>query len=212
MGKLCSRATSFANHVPLVSLKRVFKREDIYILPQRSHSRARLPLCMLLFSTLVFSLSTISSAQHIGEQAEMNRLEQQADDLAAQDDPDGAALSIGKAAMMADLLRKIAQEPRARNIFEAASHLYRGQEFGLRALALFNQTGGRPPAPAGVCHFLFQGNKKLNQSMKLLTKNSSIAQEHLQMTHTHLVHKNEEWESLLQDLSEDFACPVVSNQ
>ncbi len=164
---------------------------------------------MLLFFTLILSFSTISSAQYIGEQAEMTRLEQQADDLAAQDDPDGAALAIGKAAMMADLLTKDSQEPQEKRIYQAAAHLFRGQELGLRALALFERAGGQAPASAGVCHYLVQGNQKLQQAKAFLEEKSSSPKEDLQIRRTTLLQKNEEWKGLLQDLHEDFACDLI---
>ncbi len=160
----------------------------------------------------ILLIATLSNAQVVGKLGEMDRLEQQADDLATQADPEGAALAIGKAAMMADLLRSESRVASDGEIYQAASLLYRAQELGFRALALFEQTGGTTPAPGGVCHYLIQGNKKLNDSMNLLTKNPASPKEHLQMTHTHLVNKNEEWGNLLQGLSEDLACPIVSHQ
>ncbi len=153
-----------------------------------------------------------SFAQRIGEQAEMQRLEQQADDLASQHDPEGAAQAIGKAAMMADLLLSKSQAPTDGKIYQATSFLYRAQELGFRALALFEQTGGTPPAPAGVCHYIIQGRKKLNRSMKLLKENPVPPKDDLQIRHGQLVEKNTEWDDLLQGLYEDFACPILSNQ
>jgi hypothetical protein len=118
------------------------------------HQIVKLPLSILLIAILGNFIHTSSSAQRIGEQAEMDRLEQQADDLIAQADPEGAALAIGKAAMMAELLTKDSQESDVKNLFQAASYLYRAQEFGLRALALFERTGGTPPAlPASANTF-----------------------------------------------------------
>ncbi len=170
---------------------------------------------LLLNFFLILSLASVttpySSAQRIGEEAEMNRLEQQADDLASQNDPEGAALAIGKAAMMADLLVSTTEQSTAKNIFQAASHLYRGQELGLRALALFQQTGGTPPAPPGVCHYLFQGRNKLNHSMKFLTENSAIPMDDLLNRRNHLIQKNEEWRELFQGLQEELACPNISS-
>lgn len=67
-------------------------------------------------------------AQVIGELAELDRLEQRADELAAQADPEGAAQASGKAAMMADILTKEAKDPYTQNTFQAASFHYRAQE------------------------------------------------------------------------------------
>mgnify|MGYP000527745589 CR=1 FL=1 len=141
----------------------------------------------------------------------MHRLEQQAEDLASQNDPEGAAQAIGKAAMMADWLLSESRVATNKKIYEAASLLYRAQELGFRALALFHQTGGIPPAPTGVCHYVIQGSKKLNRSMKLLMENPHTPNEDLQIRHIHMVEKNSEWDDLLQGLYEDFACPIVPN-
>ncbi len=142
----------------------------------------------------------------------MHRLEQQADDLASQNDPEGAAQAIGKAAMMADILMSQSRVATDEKIYQAASFLYRAQELGFRALALFEQTGGTPPAPTGVCHYVIQGSKKLDRSMKLLTANPATPNEDLQIRHSHMVEKNSEWDDLLRGLHEDFACPIVSNR
>ena len=172
----------------------------------------KLTLIILLIPILGFFISTHSPAQRIGEQAEMDRLEQQADDLAAQADPEGAALAIGKAAMMADLLTTESQNPAAGEIFQAASLLYRAQELGFRALALFERTGGTPPAPAGVCQYLFQGHQKLADSKNLLERTPSVSPEEIKVRREKLLQKNEEWENLLQGLHTDFACSATLNK
>lgn len=160
---------------------------------------------MSLFILMAFSNMHLA-AQAIGELAEMDRLEQRADELAAQTDPEGAAQAIGKAAMMADILAKSAQEESARAVFHAASLQYRAQERGLRALALFERTGGTPPAPAGVCHYLFQANTKLQESKILLERTSHFFQKEIQTRRDDLVQQNEEWKNLFQGLQQDFEC------
>jgi len=165
----------------------------------------------LLFSILFMALlgiliHTSSSAQRVGEQAEMDRLERQAENLAAQNDPEGAALAIGKAAMMADLLIQKAQKPDAKIVFQAASSQYRGQELGLRALALFEQTGGNPPAPPGICHYLFQGHQKLHASKNLLHSLPSSSSRETKGRQKNLGQKNMEWRNLLKDLQGEFEC------
>jgi len=172
----------------------------------------KLPLSILLIAILGNFIHTSSSAQRIGEQAEMDRLEQQADDLVAQADPEGAALAIGKAAMMAELLTKDSQESDVKNLFQAASYLYRAQEFGLRALALFERTGGTPPAPAGVCQYLFQGHQKLADSKDLLERTPSVSPEEIKVRREKLLQKNEEWENLLLGLHQDFVCSATLNK
>jgi len=157
-------------------------------------------------------MAPLCMAQVVGKLGEMDRLEQQADDLAAQADPEGAALAIGKAAMMADLLTTESQKPAARKIFQAASLLYRAQELGFRALALFERTGGTPPAPAGVCQYLFQGHQKLVESKDLLERTLSLSPEAIKVRREKLLLKNEEWENLLLGLHKDFACSDTPNK
>jgi hypothetical protein len=161
-----------------------------------------------LASLSIFLLASLSLAQVVGKLGEMDRLEQQSDDLAAQADPEGAALAIGKAAMMADLLMTEAQKPVDGEIFHAASLLYRAQELGFRALALFERTGGTPPAPVGVCQYLFQGHKKLEDSKNLLERFPSISPslDEINVRREKLLQKNEEWKDLLLGLQNDFAC------
>ncbi len=171
-------------------------------------------IILLLLSIPSFGLlpPTNTLAQGIGEQAEMDRLEQQANDLAAQNDPEGAALAIGKAAMMADLLTKDSHKSAAEKIFQGTSYYFRGQELGLRALALFERTGGQPPAPAGVCHYIIQGNHKLQQAKQLLEETPVIHQEDLQKRQNDLFEKNEEWQKLLVALQQDFECSNTINE
>ena len=178
-----------------------------YVHPKNHDILSTLTLIIFLSTTFSSPLLTDSLAQRMGKQAEMDRLEQQADDLAAQQDPEGAASAIGKAAMMADLLTKDSQEPTAEQIFHGASHLFRAQELGLRALALFERTGGQPPAPAGVCHYLVQSTNKLQLAQTFLKSPLIIKQESLQERQKNLLNKNDEWKELLVGLHEDFACP-----
>lgn len=168
--------------------------------------RATLSLCILFIALLEIFNHASSSAQRTGEYAEMDRLEQQADELAAQSDSEGAALAIGKAAMMADLLTNESQNSLAGEIFQAAGHLYRAQELGFRALALYERTGGTPPAPDGVCHYLFQGHQKLADSRNLLEHTPSVIPEGIKVRRYHLLQKNEEWGNLLLGLHKDFVC------
>lgn len=146
-------------------------------------------------------------AQVIGELAEMDRLEQRADELAAQADPEGAAQASGKAAMMADILTKSAPDPSTQSTFQGASLQYRAQERGLRALALFERAGGTPPAPPGVCHYLHQATTKLSEAEPLLQSTPSPSQLEIATRRTHLLKKNEEWKNIFKGILEDFACP-----
>lgn len=170
------------------------------------HQLVNLAFHILLITILGLFTHTSSSAQRIGKQAEMDRLEQQADDLAAQADLEGAALAIGKAAMMAELLRTDTQEPVTKRMLQATSHLFRAQEQILQALALFERAGGMPPASGGVCHYLAQGNQKVQQSKDLLENISGTAQKKIVTRRKFLLQKTQEWDNLAQGLHQDLAC------
>lgn len=156
--------------------------------------------------------STISSAQRTGPQAEMERLERQAEDLASQNDSEGASLAIGKAAMMADILLKETEEPRMEVIYQAASSLYRGQELGLRALALYEQTGGHPPAPVGVCHYLIEGKRKLATSKELLQQLPASVSAEKKNRRENLMVKNHEWADIFSSLQNEFECQAIQSE
>lgn len=135
----------------------------------------------------------------------MNRLEQQADDLAAQDDPDGAALAIGKAAMMATIIAEKQREAPVRSLFESVGKFFRGQEYTYRALAIFQLTGGQAPAPRGVCQFLEQAEKLITQAHVSLTQMTNLnppADSRHQRYTAHLKH----WEVILPEITFDLAC------
>jgi hypothetical protein len=170
------------------------------------HVRSTLVLSFFLIPILSFLIPRDSPAQQTGEQAEMDRLEQQADDLAAQTDPEGAALAIGKAAMMADFLSQNAQDSHAAQEFESTAFLFRAQEHGLRALALFEQAGGTPPASGGICHYLIQGHKKLHRSKELLMHIPAMRQMEMPDRRERRLEKIVEWKTLLRILHEDFEC------
>ena len=171
---------------------------------------SKLALCLVLIAILGSLTTTDSSAQRIGKQAEMDRLELQGEDLATQADPEGAALAFGKAAMMAELLRRDSQEPAMQIILQATSYLFRAQEQSLRALALFELAGGIPPASSGVCQYLVQGTQKLHHSKNLLENTTAFTRMELNMKQSLLLEKTQEWENLVQGLHEDFGCPRLS--
>ncbi|MEO6203410.1 MAG: hypothetical protein ABIU05_24560 [Nitrospirales bacterium] len=104
------------------------------------------PGIWVLFIVLTIPYAGNGLAQVSGELGEMDRLEQQAEDAIANGDPEGAALSIGKAALMAKLLAQKEEYQQTRLLYQAAETLFRGQEQGYRTFALFERAGGQPPA------------------------------------------------------------------
>jgi hypothetical protein len=76
----------------------------------------------------------------IGNEAEMDRLRGKAEEAMANDDPEGAAMNMGRAALMAKLLAKTHHEDvSAVRLFQGAETLFRSQEHGYRTKALFRR-------------------------------------------------------------------------
>ncbi|MCA9419450.1 MAG: hypothetical protein KC592_00425 [Nitrospira sp.] len=161
----------------------------------------------LLIIGLTFTYARSGLTQVTGEVGEMDRLEQKAEDAIANGDPEGAALSIGKAALMANLLAQKEDVTRQiRLLYQAADTLFRGQEQGYRALALFERAGGQPPASQGVCQYLSQAADKVKQSQNDLKALADFTNESFRERQQRHIGKTQEWEGLLQGLQEDLSC------
>jgi len=91
------------------------------------------------------------------------------------------------------------------NLFQTAEILFRGQEQGYRALAMFDQAGGQPPAPHGVCQFLARSRQLIIQSHSSL-KDVTHLKEPLRDRQQNYVNKTTEWQDILLGLQEDLAC------
>ena len=169
----------------------------------------RLTLSLVFLHTFGTLNLTPIAAQGTGELAEMDRLEQRGDELAVQGDPEGASQNFGKAAMMADILRQAEQDSSRQTLFQAAALQYRAQERGLRSLALFDRTGGQPPAPAGVCHYLSQATQKLLESKVLLESTATTSLGEMQARRESLGERQKEWKNIFEGLHQDFECPPV---
>ena len=90
--------------------------------------------------------------QTIGDEAELDRLRVKAEDAIASDDPEGAAMAMGRAAMMAKRLSLVNRnDGTSARLYQGAESLFRSQEHGYRAMALFRRAGGQLPASSGVC-------------------------------------------------------------
>jgi len=144
--------------------------------------------------------------QVVGELAEMDRQEQRAEDAIANGDPESAAQSIGKAALMAALIAKNEESQKTRFLYQAAETLFRGQEQGYQALALFERAGGQPPASRGVCQFLSHATEMVEKSQKDLKSLVDFDNESLKVRQQHHIAKTKEWIGILQGLRQDFSC------
>lgn len=105
-------------------------------------------------------------AQVVGDEAEMQRLQNRAEEAMANGDPDGAALHSGKAALMAAQLAAQHHEPAVAGLYRGAEALFRAQEHVYRAQALFQRAGGQLPASSGVCGTLRMADLKVAEATK----------------------------------------------
>ncbi len=162
-------------------------------------------ITFLLLTSAIWGGEEIALTQVLGELGEMDRLEQRAGEAIANGDPEGAALSIGKAALMAGLLAQKEEKDNVRNLYETTETLFRGQETGFRALALFERAGGQPPASPGICQFLSQALKMVNTSehnYAILHAND----ESLKSRQQQYLARSREWSGVFKGLSNDLGC------
>lgn len=148
--------------------------------------------------------------QTVGEEAEMERLRVKAEEAMANDDPDGAAISIGKAALMASELAKREISAVKGRLYRSTEALFRAQEDAYRALALFRRTGGKAPASSGVCGTLRLAQSHLQHALKLLDEDRSSG-ETASDTATGgqmklLREMAEAWNTVIASMHTDFQC------
>ncbi len=166
------------------------------------HSRAvsRVLLWIALFCSV--GSSDFVHAQVMGEKAEMGRLQAKAEDAMANDDPDGAAMAMGRAALMAAQLSK-KETGAASQVYRAHEALFRSQEHTYRAVALFRRAGGQLPASSGVCGSLSLARNTLRQSVELVPAPSSqpVAAD---LARLHEAADN--WATVIDALFTDYQC------
>ena len=137
-------------------------------------------------------------AQVMGEEAEMDRLQTRAEEAMANGDPDGAAMNMGKAALMASQLAKRQASAGPSQWFRGAEAFFRAQEQAYRALALFQRAGGQPPASSGVCGSMRLAKEHLDKSVALLV-DAAPRDGRLQSSAA-------EWMKTLEGMNADFQC------
>jgi hypothetical protein len=123
----------------------------------------------ILVLVALLSIGAPSWSQVTGDAAELGRLQIKAEEAISNDDPDGAALNMGRAALLAKQLGKQHREEAAvASLYHGAEPLFRSQEHGYRAMALFRRAGGQLPASSGVCGSLALAQGSAQQARSLL--------------------------------------------
>jgi len=169
---------------------------------------ARLVVCQILVMTLLVCLTGTGHAQVMGEEAELDRLRTKAEEAMGNDDAEGAAMSMGRAALMAGQLAKRQADPTRQRTFKASEHLYRSQEHGYRAVALFRRAGGELPASAGVCGSLQLAELELRHAQTTLDQsNQAENTDSLSPRLKALQQTTDDWTIVLGSMQAEFHCP-----
>jgi hypothetical protein len=159
--------------------------------------------------SFLLCLSGAVVAQRVGDEAELDRLKAKAEDLMAHEDAEGAAMAMGRAALMAAHLAKKETEPARMRLYRSVEHLSRSQEHGYRAMALFRRAGGTLPASGGVCSSLQLGQLELQHAKTSLDEPSSPADPPGRGTATAsipVLQGMEEWGTVLAAMQADYQC------
>lgn len=155
----------------------------------------------------VLIVTGLSFAQVIGNEAELDRLRAKAEEAMANEDPEGAAMNMGRAALMAKVLAKTHQDDASTaRLFQGGELLFRAQEHSYRAMALFRRAGGQLPASSGVCGSLALAKNSLQQAIPLLqddrrTPNQPAAQA------TQFRETAADWNTVIESIITDYQCP-----
>ena len=159
--------------------------------------------CLSCAVTLLVLVCAVPSAtaQATNAQRELSRLQAQAEDAMAQGDPQGAAISIGRAALLASQLGKQEVPQTDQPPYRLMVDLFRTQEQVYRAMALFQQSGERTPVSSGICSLLSLGRQHAARALK----NHSVTAAD-QAVHEPLHRQTMEWLDIVQELQEDWDC------
>ncbi len=122
-------------------------------------------LALLLLILPVLTLPLLA-ASPTPDELEMARLQGAAEESLANNDPSGAALLSGRAALMASQLAARQTDAREHALLQGRETLFRAQELLYRGLAMYKLGGGRPPASAGVCSMIEQGSGMADGAIK----------------------------------------------
>jgi len=161
----------------------------------------------LAVAVCMLPLAHAAWSQVVGEAAELDRLRARAEEAIGNDDPDGAALSMGRAALMAKQLAKSHRDdPAAARLYQGAEPLFRAQEHSYRAMALFRRAGGQLPASSGVCGSLSLAQGSLQQALSLLVPDEQAPADVREHTKK-LRETADDWVTVIASMIGDYECP-----
>lgn len=160
-------------------------------------------LTVLLLTSLTIS-PFFTDAQVVGDEAELGRLQSKAEEAIGNDDTDGAAMMMGRAALLAAQLGK--KEAGWNTAFRKGQEaLFRSQEHTYRAMALFRRAGGQLPASSGVCGSLALAHTSLTHVTDLGAP--SPPNTRLRDEATRLQASADNWHQAIDSLIAEYQCP-----
>ena len=162
---------------------------------------ARIALIVIISMAAAGMFVAVGLAQVMGEEAELERLQQKAEEAITNDDADGAAMNMGKAALMAGQLASRQKDAGRMQWYRGAESLFRAQEHTYRAQALFVRAGGQLPASSGVCGSMTLAKQSLGKAVTLLV-DADPGDGRLQNLHTIAT----EWVKTIDGMAADFQC------
>ncbi|MFO0706680.1 MAG: hypothetical protein U0412_07470 [Nitrospira sp.] len=163
--------------------------------------RLMLVLCLLSLDLVVIPETT--PAQVRGDEAELGRLQAKAEDAIANDDPDGGAMMMGRAALLSAQMGK-RQEGWQALFFKGQEALFRSQEHTYRAMALFRRAGGQLPASSGVCGSLALAHTSLGHVAEVPApvQTDQRGMESAQRLHDSADH----WRTVIEAMIAEYQC------
>lgn len=162
---------------------------------------------VILVGIFVWHTGAVCWSQVVGDEAEMDRLKAKAEEAMANDDPEGAAVSVGRAALMAkQLAMKHKDAISVARVYQGAETLFRSQEHAYRAMALFRRAGGQLPASSGVCGSLALAQGNVHQATSLLGQDGTLTGP-LAERAIHLRATVEDWVTVIASMISEYQCP-----
>ncbi|HEY6084120.1 MAG TPA: hypothetical protein VIU63_01925 [Nitrospira sp.] len=169
-------------------------------------SSLRIGIVVMLLSSPFFR-TDLARSQVVGDSAEMERLRVKAEEAIANDDPDGAALNMGRAALLAKQLGlKNRDDSGLAGLYRGAEPLFRSQEHGYRAMALFRRAGGQLPASSGVCGSLSLALASVQQAVSLLVPDENMPGS-VKERSKEFRQAADDWATMVASMITDYQCP-----
>ena len=165
--------------------------------------------CVLIAPLL--AMPDVLHAQVMNDDAELSRLRAKAEDAIAGEDPDGAAMIMGRAALLSAQMAK-KREGLSGIVSSRMESLFRSQEHTYRAMALFRRAGNQLPASSGVCGSLSLALASLRQAAEPIgDRPSPPPPPRLREDVAQLIGTIETWNTVIQSVIADMTSDPMTS-